>query len=357
MRYAHFPDHTLSRARPSQPCGLRQRWQVLVAVALLGLSAAWAQTDCSPSPPEDTQVVDRGPIKTVQGPLARFDPCHRSVRLDRPSFFSPRRGELPPLVLIAHGGGGLGGYERDFAKWLNQQGFATLVFDAFEMNGLVPRSDLLLYNMSNGGRQRMIYKATLGAYRWALLQPQIDTRKIFIQGLSNGGAVAINMAAAVDAAHVRGVIAEGAPSTGIGFPDAIQVPLLMVYGAADHYGGTHADDWMHLRAMPCAYNDHDPTAPLGFAQSCHRSRNPGQQMPSPQAWYERAKAQGQDVRFERIDGGGHGILFSDFSSSVRSLPGGRQFYRSQGAPADTRLRLQETLLAFIVERLALGVER
>lgn len=170
---------------------------------------AWAQTDCSPFNPEDTKVVERGPVKTVSGPLANFDPCHKSVRLDTPSFFAKKRGDKPPLVIIAHGGGGLGGYEREFAKLMNQQGYATLIFDAFEMNGLTPFSDLLLYYMSNGGRQRMIYKATLGAYRWAVESDKVDTSKIFIQGLSNGAAVAINMAGAVDPSNVRGVIAEG----------------------------------------------------------------------------------------------------------------------------------------------------
>lgn len=185
---------------------------------------AWAQADCSPSSPEDTQIVDRGPVKTVVGKLANFDPCHKSVRLELPGFFSKKRGDKPPLVIIAHGGGGLGGYERDFAKLMNQQGFATLVFDAFEMNGLIPLSDLLVYQMSNGGRQRMIYKATLGAYEWAVKSDKVDVHKIFIQGLSNGAAVAINMAAAVDSVHVRGVIAEGAPSAGIGFPNDSRSP-------------------------------------------------------------------------------------------------------------------------------------
>ena len=95
---------------------------------------AWAQADCRPFNPENTKIVDRGPVKTVSGPLADFDPCHKSVRLDTPSFFAKKRGDKPPLVIIAHGGGGLGGYEREFAKLMNQQGFATLIFDAFEMN-------------------------------------------------------------------------------------------------------------------------------------------------------------------------------------------------------------------------------
>jgi dienelactone hydrolase len=301
-------------------------------------SNAWAQTDCSPSNPEDTKVVDRGPVKTVTGPLANFDPCHKSVRFETPSFFAKKRGDKPPLVLIAHGGGGLGGYEREFAKLMNQQGFATLIFDAFEMNGLVPQSDLLLYYMSNGGRQRMIYKATLGAYRWALKSDKVD-------------AVAINMAAAVDGANVRGVIAEGGPSAGIGFPDDIKVPLLLIYGLADNYGGVQQDDLMHLRAMPCSYNDNYQLAPAGFTQTCSRMSNPTNPMPSPQIWYERIKAKGQEIRLELVDGGGHGMMFADFVSSSRQLGGGRWFYRSHGASADTRQKLQKLTIDFIESKL------
>ena len=314
-------------------------------------STAWAQTECSPSNPEDTKIVDRGPVKTVTGPLANFDPCHKSVRLDTPSFFAKKRGDKPPLVIIAHGGGGLGGYERDFAKLMNQQGFATLVFDAFEMNGLTPQSDLLLYYMSNGGRQRMIYKAMLGSYRWAIKSDKVDTRKIFIQGLSNGAAVAINMAAAVDGANVRGVIAEGGPSAGIGFPDDIKVPLLLIYGSADNYGGLRQDDWMHLRAMPCGYNDNYQLAPAGFTQTCSRMTNPTNPMPSPQSWFEGIKAKGQDISLELIEGGGHGMMFVEFTSSSRQLAGGRSFYRSHGASAETRQKLQKLILDFIEPKL------
>jgi dienelactone hydrolase len=314
-------------------------------------STAWAQTDCSPFNPENTKIVDRGPVKTVSGPLADFDPCHKSVRLDTPSFFAKKRGDKPPLVIIAHGGGGLGGYERDFAKLMNQQGFATLIFDAFEMNGLTPFSDLLIYYMSNGGRQRMIYKATLGAYQWVIKNDKIDANKIFIQGLSNGAAVAINMAGAVNAANVRGVIAEGGPSAGIGFPDDIKVPLLLIYGASDNYGGVQQDDWMHLRGVPCSYNDNYRLAPVGFTQTCSRISNPADPMPSPQRWYEGIKAKGHDVRLELIEGGGHGMMFAEFSSSSRQLTGGRMFYRSQGASADTRQKLQRLVLEFIESRL------
>lgn len=329
---------------------IRSKWFYawVLAWALWG---AHAEEACVPFDPSQTQVIDLGHVKTVVGPLATFNPCHASVRLDAPSFFAEKRGAKPPLVIIAHGGGGLGTYERDFARWMNQQGFATLVFDAFQMNGLTPFTDLVLFHMTNSGRQRMIYKATLGAYQWALMHEKVDVSRVFIQGLSNGGSVAINMAASVSPAHVRGVIAEGAPAAGIGFPDEIKVPLLLLYGAADNYGGLHAQDWMHVRGMPCAYNDHDRLTPPGFAQRCNRSTQPATPMPSPVAWHESMKAKGFDVRLELWEGGGHGMMFAEFASSYRQLPGGRMFHRSHGAPADVRLRLQQQVLEFMVSKL------
>ena len=205
--------------------------------------------------------------------------------------------------------------------------------------------------MSNVGRQRMIYKATLGAYQWVLKSDKVDTRKLFFQGLSNGAAVSINMASAADPAHVRGVIAEGGPSAGIGFPDDIKVPLLLIYGSADNYGGLQMDDWMHLRAMPCSYNDHYLLAPVGFNLNCNRAVNGTNLMPSPQSWYDGLKAKGQDVRLELIEGGGHGMLFGEFTSSSNQLPGGRMFYRAHGASSNSRAMLQKLILEFIESKI------
>ena len=319
-----------------------------------GLFSSWwcaAQTDCSPSPVSVATVVSRGPVKTVVGPLAAFDPCHKSVKLDMPTFFAKKRGEKPPLVIIAHGGGGLGGYERDFAKLMNQSGYATLIFDAFEMNGLVPGSELLIYQMSNGGRQRMIYKATQGAYKWAISHEKIDTGKIFFQGLSNGASVVINMAAAVDRVHVRGVIAEGGPSAGIGFPNEIRIPLLLIYGSADNYGGIQQDDLMYLRGNPCSFNDHYPVAPAGFGETCNWTTNKTDSMPTPYAWYQKIRANAGAIQFELIQGGGHGMMFSEFNSSVRKLGNDRSFYRSHGLNAGARQDLQKMVLEFLESKL------
>lgn len=318
---------------------------------LCGALHAFAQTECKPFAPESTRVVQSGPVKSVMGPLADFDPCHKSVQLETPSFFAKKRGDKAPLVIISHGGGGLGGYERDFARVLNQNGYATLLFDAFEMNGLTSGSDLLLYHMSNGARQRMLYKVTYGAYQWAVGHPKVDSSRMFVQGLSNGGSVSINMAGAVDPAHVRGVVAEGGPAAGIGFPNEIKVPLLLIYGSADVYGGTHPTDFMHLRGNPCGFNEHYPLAPAGFAAVCNRNAGRDDSMPSPYAWYQTLKSAGADVRFELIEGAGHGMMFSDFSSSGRKLPDGRSFFQSRGASSIERQRVQKMVLDFIESKL------
>lgn len=312
---------------------------------------AWAQSQCVPSSPENTKVVASGSLKTVEGKLADFDPCHRSVQLNAPSLFAKKRGDKPPLVIIAHGGGGIGGYEREFAKLMNQNGFATLLYDAFEMNGLTSGSNLLLYEMRNSARQRMIYKATLGAYQWILKNDKVDTSKIFVQGLSNGGSVAVNMAASTDGKSLKGVIAEGAPAAGIGFPNDINVPLLMLYGSADVYGGTRADDFMHLRGNACLQNDYDELAPKGFSENCNRNAKSTDLMPHPLAWFEKIKSKGSDVRFELVDGGGHGMMFDSYSASVRPLSGGRSMYMSRGASADARTRLEKLVIEFIESKL------
>lgn len=314
-------------------------------------SNAWGQSQCVPSSPENIKIVDSGSIKTVEGPLADFDPCHGSVQLSMPSVFSKKRADKPPLVIIAHGGGGVGGYEREFAKLMNQNGFATLLYDAFEMNGLRSGSDLLLNQMRNSARQRMIYKATLGAYKWVQKNDKVDVSKIFVQGLSNGGSVAVNMAASTDGKNLKGVIAEGSPAAGIGFPNDINVPLLMIYGSADVYGGTRADDFMHLRGNACLQNDFYELAPKGFSEACHRNLNSTNLMPTPVAWFEQIKAKGGDIKFELVEGGGHGMLFDSFSSSVRHLSGGRSMYTSRGAGGDARTRLEKMVIAFLESKL------
>lgn len=298
----------------------------------LGSGMAWAQADCKPAPPDVARLVEVRPgLHRVDGPLAVFNPCHRSVQLSLPGLFADKLADKPPLMIIAHGGNGPGAAEQEMVRRMNSRGVATLLFDAYELNGFQYRgTSLFLTGATNESRQRMIFKAALGAYEWALQQSRIDPSRIFIHGLSNGGSVAMNLAAVVDPAHVRMVFAEGPSPNGIGMPDRVRVPLKLVFGKIDNYGGKTEDDWMYTRTDPCAYNMASPLAAPGTAQRCSLLANPEQLTISPQAWGEQRKAEGQPVEFWFYDNAAHGLLMGHISREMRTYGTGPTAQRRYG---------------------------
>lgn len=313
---------------------ISHRFRSLIATVVVILLAppVLAQSDCRPPSPNVASLFEIRPgFHRVNGPLAEFDPCHRSVHLSKPSFFADKLGPKPPLMIISHGGNGPGSAENEMVRRMNAEGVATLLFDAYEMNGFQYRgTSLFLTGTTNESRQRMIFKATLGAYRWALKQENIDTTRIFIHGLSNGGSVALNMAAVVDPTHVRMVFAEGAPSAGIGMPDQIQVPLKMIFGKLDNYGGKTENDWMFSRTDPCVVNQIAEDAAPGTAQRCSLFANPNEQGISPQQWGEQLKAKGQPVEFWFYEGAAHGLFIGPVDKSMRIYGSGPTAARRYG---------------------------
>jgi dienelactone hydrolase len=281
---------------------------------------AIAQDDCNPPPRDVAKLVEiRSGFHKVRGPLAQFDPCHSSVNFSMPGIFSSKLGEPPPLMIIAHGGNGPGGAEIEMMRRMNREGIATLLYDAYEMNGFQYKgTTLFLLGVTNESRQRMIFKATHGAYQWAKNQPRIDSARIYINGLSNGGSVAVNMAGIVEPDHVPAVIAEGASPTGIGFPDKINVPLKLVYGRLDNYGGKAEDDWMYTRSDPCGFNFEFDMAPVGVSARCSAINNPQEMVPSPLDWVSATKAQGLPVEMWFYENAAHGILIGRMKKETRT---------------------------------------
>jgi predicted esterase len=242
---------------------------VLAALYVTVPAIVLAQT-CPPSVTPNVELVpvfrDRIGLLTAKGDLAEFNPCHPSVRLDLPTGL----GRKPPLVILVHGGGGIGdtyGYKKIFKG----MGLATLVFDAYQMN--IPEQakipQFTATKMTNESRQRMIFRVALGAYKWALTSSEIDTNRIYLLGVSNGASVVANLAAVTTPDHVRGVFAEGMPGVGIGLPDNLQVPLTLIYGRKDNYGGVTETSWMYERTNICAGNSTLPELPVGTSKNCN----------------------------------------------------------------------------------------
>lgn len=290
-----------------------KRWSLTFCWGLTGLGcAAQSTSDCKPAPENVAELVQIRPrFHTVKGPLAEFDPCHRSSKLTVPKRWTGSPLPVkPPLVIIAHGGGGLGMLENNLAAALNKQDIATLVFDAYHLNGFYQGYPFWGSQATNESRQRMIYKAAKGAYEWALTQSdKVDTHAIFLQGVSNGAAVVVNLASVVSAEHVRAVIPEGLPGMGIGLPNTLAVPVKLIFGKLDNYGGKTQDDWMWQRQESCRVNRQPGSdAPPGNAQQCNGRQNPTGLTEKPIDWMQRIKAQGADIDIWFYDHAAHGIL-------------------------------------------------
>jgi dienelactone hydrolase len=289
------------------------RHLLAACLSLVGLAcAAQSAPDCKPAPENVAELVQIRPrFHTVKGPLAEFDPCHKSSRLSIPTRWngSPLPSK-PPLVIIAHGGGGLGMLENNLATALRKHDIATLVFDAYQLNGFYQGYPFWGSQATNESRQRMIYKAAKGAYEWALTQSdKIDTSSIFLQGVSNGAAVVANLASVVSPNHVKAVIPEGLPGMGIGLPDNVAVPIRLVFGKLDNYGGKHQEDWMWQRQDSCRVNrSPDPEVPAGNAGRCNGRQNPTDLTEKPIDWMNRLKAQKADIDVWFYDNAAHGVF-------------------------------------------------
>jgi dienelactone hydrolase len=222
-----------------------------------------AKTECQPQSVGTANLIEVRPqMYSVTGTLSGFDPCHSSVE-----FNIPRSDTKPPLIIYIHGGGGsIDG--KDITRAFRSNGVATLLFDAYEMNGFDQGWRFFSVKVTAEARQRMLFKTAYNAYKWALTRTDINTNKIYFYGLSNGAAVAANISAVVDPATVPVIFAEGMTGTGIGLPDAPKVPIKLIYGELDNYAGDTETSWIWERSDPCFLMQTDSLTPLGTARNC-----------------------------------------------------------------------------------------
>ena len=273
----------------------------IIAVAIAALMAAFVAV---PASAEECKPAEPGvatPHKlaedwfSVRGELAEFDPCDRSVTFDKPGWV-----EMPPLMIVVHGGVGRSRAIEMAAHHFGRLGMATLIFDAFSMNRIAYLGlDFFNRKMTNEARQRMTFKVTRGAYAWALTRKDIDTRRIFFWGVSNGASVVTMMASLVDPEHVPAVFAEGLPPQGLGLPDTLRVPLYLAYGEHDDYGtrpSSNQRQWS--RTSRCSENTDFGNLSGRNSLKCNASVNPRSQVEVVEQWFKRIQAAGQPVQMK-----------------------------------------------------------
>lgn len=299
-------------------------------------------SDCNPAP-KDVAVLKeiRAQFFTVEGPLAEFDPCHKSVKLQKNLF-----GGKQPLMIEVHGGGGVDSATKNAVEAFRSAGFATLIFDAYELNGFYQGYKFWGNKASNEARQRMIYKAALGAYAWAIKNQDIDNSQIYFHGLSNGANVVANLAGVVDPQHVKGIFAEGLPGMGLGLPDKINVPVRMLAGRLDNYGGAFETEWIWLRREPCFLNVSEFIHPPGNSSQCNSKTNATNLTPAPLVWLEELKSKGADIDVWYYDNAAHGIFLGLMQKNMIVYGADMKRFAWVGADTSAKSKLIEDIGKF-----------
>jgi len=310
----------------------------------LQASAAQAQItpgDCRAQAQGQMQLVSlRGNFYTAQGRLGGFDPCEANV------LYRVHAGSKAPLMISVHGGGGIQDV-RASDEAFHQAGMATLVFDAYAMQGLPGRTSLFwARSVSNEARQRMIYATALAAYEWARQREDIDKRQIYLFGVSNGAAVVANLAAVVDPAHVRGVIAEGITPIGLGLPDRIRVPVQLVFGRLDDFGSPDPAMLRWNLSDDCRLNARVEGIPAGSAQRCNAS-TPGRRIPTPLQWAETVRTHGGQVDVVYIEDMAHNAYFGPLRQQRATWANGESYGASLGATPEARAHFFSQMRGFI----------
>lgn len=198
------------------------------------------------------------------------------------------------------------------------------------------RSDSLVPDQVEDSIGNAIQKITpLAAYRWALKRNDIDTRRIYLFGISNGAAVVANMAALVDPAHVRGVIAEGITPIGMGLPDHIRVPLLLAFGQQDDFGVADVNGKRWDLSDDCRLNIQIPQAPAGSSAWCNQN-TPGQRIPTPLQWADSIQKKGGQIEILYVDDMAHNAFFGPIMKRRATWGNGQTLGASIGATSGAR---------------------
>ena len=330
-------------------------FSVLVALlfSLSSLVPSQAQTgplldaaSCRPDQQGQAQLqILRQGVHTVQGTLAGFDPCQASVR-----FRLPAGVVRPPLMISLHGGGGIKDVLASDQAFF-EHGMATLTFDAYEMNRFNGRGSLFwARQVSNEARQRMLLSTAWAAYQWAIQRQDIDTQNIYIFGISNGAAVAANLAAMVDPQHVRGVIAEGITPVGLGLPHQIRVPLMLAFGRLDDFGASDPKMMRWLLSDPCRFNVRFELTPPGTAERCNNTSSPTEMTPSPLAWVDSIQARSAPIEIAYFENMAHNAYFGPLLQQRATWGGGQTLGASLGATPEARAQFFQAMTAFIARQ-------
>ena len=286
--------------------------------------AASAAAETQPSQRADTiptlrEVGSRG-FFDLDGPFAAFDPNHPSVEI-----WVPNGDARAPVVVYAHGGAGYREDDRTRVEMFRRNGFATISFDSYEMNGFSDWN-FVTRRVANSGKQAMIWGVFTGAVEFAADSNRWDSRNIFLYGTSNGGRVVLHAGAELDNDNIRGVIAEAPAGSGFALGD-YDVPTIIPFGALDTWAGQSDTDYVWRRTYP--------DSPVSI-----------------EAWVNAQRSRARPVRFIFYENAGH-LMFDGPLERV-TVPRGDavSFSAYRGAADGVLQQYERDVIAFANENIA-----
>ncbi|MDN5205463.1 hypothetical protein QQ008_29035 [Fulvivirgaceae bacterium BMA10] len=268
-------------------------------------------------PTELKQVGSRGWYTTVE-PFATFDPEHKSVEI-----WTPGKGKKAPIIIYAHGGAGYREDDRARVELFRRNGFATISFDAYEMNGL--DWNFVTRRITNKGKQNLIWGVFKGAVEYAAKNEGWDNRNIFLYGASNGGRVVLYAGKELAINHIRGIISEAPAATGYALGD-FSIPTIIPFGKMDNWAGKSETDYVWTRTYP--------SSPISIEH-----------------WVKSLQEKGRSIEFIFYENAGH-LLFEGPLKKVTVRRGETiAFTAYQGADDEALKQYEHDVIAFVNRNL------
>lgn len=241
---------------------------------------------------------------TLDGPFVEFDLNHPSVEIWIPSGV-----RKAPVMVYAHGGAGYREDDRARVELFRRSGFATVSFDAYEMNGF-DDWEFVTRKVSNTGKQNMIWGVFKGAVEFAAKSNDWDSSNIILYGGSNGGRVVLHAGSAISNDSIRAIISEAPAGSGFALGD-YDIPTIIPFGSLDTWGGKSKTDYVWKRTYP-----NSPISIENWVESLQKKERPIQFR-----FYENAGhllfegplkevtiRRGNVVAFTAFQGAGDGVL-------------------------------------------------
>lgn len=277
-----------------------------------------AESGGSPIIPTLREVGSRG-FFVLDGPFAEFDPTHPSVEI-----WTPDGDANAPLIVYAHGGAGYREDDRARVAMFRRNGFATISFDSYVMNGF-DDWNFVTRSVANSGKQNMIWGVFKGAVDYAATNDDWDNRNIFLYGGSNGGRVVLYAGSEIEKENIRGIIAEAPAGSGFALGD-YTIPTIIPFGALDTWAGTSDTDYVWKRTYP--------DSPISIED-----------------WVNAQQAKGRPVNFIFYENAGH-LLFEGPLELVTERRGDEiAFTAYRGAAEGVLEQYEKDLMSFVTGKL------